>query len=324
MVEIFFIKKFICNIIALQIMKEKKFNIIGIGEILWDIYDDKKFLGGAPANVAIHCQQLGETGIIGSRVGDDELGQEIFDAVHKRGMETHYIQVDDDKPTGTVKVKLDKNGKPQFDCTSDVAFDYLEMNAKLNELSQYADAILFGTLAQRSDKSREAIQKFLKQSEHALKIYDINLRGWDNKTKEIVNQSLALADAIKLNDDELHILNNAWQPAYDTIPFLKYLVAEFNLKFAALTLGEHGCILVEPDRVVEQRGIKIKPIDTTGCGDAFAAALIYQTLHGKPLKQIAAFSNLVGAYVAGFPGATPEYSIRGLEKFERDVFSEKR
>ena len=297
-------------------MNEKKFNIIGIGEILWDIYNDKKYLGGAPANFAIHCHQLGDNGIIVSQVGNDDLGQEVFDALNKRGIDNRYIQVDSKNPTGTVEVKLDKNGKPQFNCTKDVAFDYLEVNTTLNELSLIADAILFGTLAQRSDQSRESIQTFLRQSEHALKIYDINLRGWDNKTKEIVNQSLVFADAIKLNDDELRILNAAWQPSYDPISFLKYLITEFNLKFAALTRGENGCILIGHDQVVELDGIKIKPLDTTGCGDAFAAALIRTFLQEKPLKQIAAFSNLVGAYVAGFPGATPEYSIHDLEEFE--------
>lgn len=304
-------------------MNKKQFNIIGIGEILWDVYGDKKFLGGAPANFAIHCQQLGNNGIIVSRVGDDELGKQVYDALHKRGMENRYIQVDKNKPTGTVKVKLDEKGKPQFDCTSDVAFDYLEMSPELSQLSHRADAILFGTLAQRSDRSRETIQDFLKQSGHALKIYDINLRGWDDKIKETVNQSLTLANVIKLNDDELRILNDAWKPKYDSISFLKYLISKFNLKFASLTRGENGCLLLDPDRSVEQEGIKIQPVDTTGCGDAFAAALIHHTLHGKSLNQVAAFSNLFGAYVAGFPGATPEYTITDLEKFEQEIFSKK-
>jgi len=297
-------------------MDTKKFNIVGIGEILWDIYENKKFLGGAPANFAIHCQQLGNTGIIASRIGNDELGREVVNSLHKRQLESNYIQLDFDKPTGTVKVNLDKNGNPQFECTTDVAFDYLQLDSKLSQLAHHSDAILFGTLAQRNDRSRETIQKFLKLSVRAFKIYDINLRGWNKKIKEIVNQSLILADAIKLNDDELYILRSAGQPGTDNIAFLKYMISEHNLKFAALTLGEDGCILVEPDEIVEHKGIKIRPIDTTGCGDAFAAALIHYYLRGKSLKEIAALSNLLGAYVALFPGATPQYSTAELARFK--------
>ncbi len=300
-------------------MKATKFNIIGIGEILWDIYEDEKYLGGAPANFAIHCQQLGDNGIIASRVGNDELGDEITNSLLQRELETGYIQQDSDKPTGSVKVTLDKNGKPKFDCTRDVAFDYLSMNANLSQLAQNADAILFGTLAQRSNKTRATIQQFLKQAADAFKIYDINLRGWDDQTEEIVNQSLTLASAIKLNDDELNTLRNAWKPGIDDIAFLQYLIEVYQLKLAALTLGENGCILVKPGEVVEQQGIKIKPIDTTGCGDAFAAAMIHYYLRQKPLNEIASFSNQLGAFVALFPGATPVYSSANLLQFELEV-----
>jgi len=302
-------------------MRPNKFNIIGIGEILWDVYETEKFLGGAPANFAIHCKQLGDNGIVVSRTGCDDLGHEVINSLQKRELETDYIQQDLTKPTGTVRVSLDKDGKPKFQCTTDVAFDYLQIDNKLSDLAQHADAILFGTLAQRNDISRQTIQQFLKQSVHAFKIYDINLRGWDEKIKDIVNQSLILTDAIKLNDDELSILKNAWQPEVEDISFLQYLIAEYNLKCAALTLGENGCILAQHDEVVEQKGIKIKPVDTTGCGDAFAAALIHQYLREKSLKEIASFSNLLGAYVALFPGATPEYSNSDLSRFEQDIKS---
>ncbi len=249
------------------------------------------------------------------------MGHQVINSLQKRELETNYIQQDSKKPTGTVKVTLDKNGKPQFQCTTDVAFDYLQIDNKLSDLTHHADAILFGTLAQRNDTSRETIQQFLKQSVHAFKIYDINLRGWDEKIKELVNQSLILADMIKLNDEELDILRNGWKPNVDDISFLQYIIEVYDLKLAALTLGENGCILVQPDEVVEQKGVKINPADTTGCGDAFAAGMIHYFLHEKPLKEIAGFSNLLGAFVARFPGATPEYSTSDLLRFENNLKS---
>jgi len=299
-------------------MDSNRFKIVGLGEILWDIYEDEKFLGGAPANFAFHCQQLGDTGIIASRVGNDELGQELLDSLNNRELSIDFIQKDFDYPTGTVKVMLDDQSKPHFECTTNVAFDYLQMNDQLRHLAKNADAVLFGTLSQRNKVSRETIQTFLKISVHSFKIYDINLRGWDENIEKIVLKSLVLADAIKLNDEELNILRNAWQRELEDTSFLQYLIMKYSLKFAALTLGENGCILVGPDRVVQQKGIKIKPKDTTGCGDAFAAALIHQYLREKPLDEIASFSNLLGAYIALFVGATPDYTQSDLARLKKE------
>ena len=302
-----------------ELVNKQKFNIIGLGEILWDIYDNDKFLGGAPANFAIHCQQLGNDGIVVSRIGNDTLGDEIKTALEKRNLITDYLQIDSQKPTGTVQVSLDEKGKPQFICTKDVAFDYLQFNGQLENLARQTDAVLFGTLAQRNSVSGEVIQKFVQRASRAIKIYDINLRGWDSATRKVVFQSLELANAIKLNDEELTILKNVLQPHAEDIDFLKFLMEKYNLKLAALTLGENGCILMDLHDVIKIKGINIKPVDTTGCGDAFAAGMIHQFLRGKPLYDVAFFSNLIGAYVALFAGATPLYALDELEQFRKEI-----
>jgi fructokinase len=299
-------------------MKANNFTIIGIGEILWDIYENEKYLGGAPANFAYHCKQLGDRGIIVSRVGDDDLGRSVIDSLRHRGLETRYIQRDSSRKTGTVHVTIDEKGKPQFQCSTDVAFDYLEFDDRLCSLAQEADAILFGTLAQRNSVSRESIHRFLSSASHAFKIYDINLRGWDNSIEQIVEKSLAHADAIKLNDDELRILKQVWEPGLDDIAFLQFMIDKFELKLAALSLGEDGCLLVRKDKVVREKGIKIKPKDTTGSGDAFAAALVHHILRNNALDEIAAKSNLLGAFIALSPGATPNYTLADLKKFQQD------
>ncbi len=296
-------------------MQDKKFLIIGLGEILWDIYGDQKFLGGAPANFAIHCTQLGDIGVALSRIGNDELGEEIIQALSARGIKTEYLQTDSEKPTGTVDVKLDKNGKPHFTCHTCVAFDYLQVTADSESLVQNADALLFGTLAQRNSEARQTIQQLLKSATKTLKVFDINLRGWNDEVKKIVFDSLNFADVVKLNDDEISMLKMQIDPGESDIEFLKKLTSEFNLKLAALTLGERGCILTDGIDVVQEDGIPISVVDTTGCGDAFAAGLVHQLLRGASLKEIARFSNAIGAFVAQFKGATPMYSREDIEKF---------
>src|SRR5215203_143285 len=81
--------------------------IVGIGEVLWDVYPDgRKVAGGAPFNFAFHCHQLGHPAVIVSRVGDDDLGRELRERVRELGLSDEYIQTDDEHPTGTVRGTL--------------------------------------------------------------------------------------------------------------------------------------------------------------------------------------------------------------------------
>lgn len=296
-------------------MTSSSFKIVGLGEILWDVYEDAKYLGGAPANFAVHCQQLGNAGIIASRIGDDLLGHEMKAELQSRNLTTEFIQADSVIPTGTVNVSLDSRGKPSFQCNSNVAFDYMHMDEKFTGLAKSADAVLFGTLAQREIRTRETVHSFLNEAKRSFKIYDINIRGWDDSTRKIVEKSLQLTDAIKLNDDELAILKQAWNKKLDDMSFLIFLLNEFSLKLIALTLGANGCVLVNENDMVRIDGKKINIKDTTGCGDAFVAGLVHQYLRGKSLKETAEFSNALGAFVAQFPGATPKYSMEEFEAF---------
>jgi fructokinase len=288
---------------------KKMFKIAGLGEILWDIYDDKKFLGGAPTNFAAHVNQAGEYGLILSRIGNDRLGDLLMHELISRNLDVSGIQIDTQKPTGTVKVTLDARGQPSFVCSVDVAFDYMEMNISWRKLAEQVDAVLFGTLAQRHAVSRRAIQAFLKSSDHALKLYDINLRGWSEETENIVKASLTLADLIKLNGDELALLKESYRSTESDVSFCRQLLDVYAIQMAAITYGADGCCLVTSDREVRHPGFQVKAIDTTGSGDAFAAGLIIKYLQGADLEEIAEFGNRLGAFIATRKGAVPEWTM---------------
>ena len=298
-------------------MTDQKFNIIGLGEILWDIYESQKFLGGAPANFAIHCSQLGDHGIVLSRIGKDELGDEIIRALRSRNIETEYLQIDQEKPTGTVDVALDEHGKPTFTCHEGVAFDYLQADESSELLVKNTHAILFGSLAQRNSIAKRAIQKLISLADNGIAVFDINIRGWDEHTRQVVLDSLRMADIVKMNDDEIKILKSELASNYSDADFLKKLVYDFHLKLAALTSGENGCMLTNGETIVSENGIKVNVVDTTGCGDAFAAGMINKFLRSAALEEIAIFANAVGAFVATFKGATPFYSKDEIEDFMR-------
>lgn len=293
----------------------EKLKIAGLGEVLWDIYEDKKYLGGAPANFAAHVNQAGAFGIILSRVGNDPLGDQLMEELLSRDIDVSGVQVDPQHPTGTVKVTLDENGVPDFQCIEDVSYDYMEFNEIWRNIAQEIDAVLFGTLAQRSAVSRKALQRFLQQTA-AVKVFDINLRGWSEQIRQTVTDSLQLADIIKLNRDELQRLKQISNKGQDDFDFLRQLIKDYDLKMAALTVGAKGCYVLTATEKAYHPGFKIKVVDTVGAGDAFAAGMVVKYLSGALPAEIAEFGNRLGALVSMKNGAVPQWNYSELMALE--------
>lgn len=313
--------------------------VVGIGEILWDIIGSEKHLGGAPTNFAYHASALGDVGVPVSRVGSDELGSETLASAKALGIRTEYIQIDRFLPTGTATVALDAAGQPRFEISRGVAWDNLVASRRLLQLARRADAVCFGTLAQRSTASRRAIRMFLEAAPQALLVCDLNLRaefaeqhsegislpvlvgataqsrhcanakrrpcGNVATVSEIIVDSIRSADVLKLNEGELCRLKVLFGHRGASDQFLLWLIREFELRMVCVTRGARGCVLRTMRRRVVSHGVRVRVVDTVGCGDAFTAALVHHMLRRRSLRETAAFANRVGAYVASQPGATP-------------------
>lgn len=288
------------------------FKIAGLGELLWDLYDQQRHPGGAPANFAYHARRCGAHAILLSRVGDDEAGRDLKECLAHSGVDISAIQTSPDKSTGSVLVHIDSTGHPRFECSRDTAFDQLECGRQWLELAPQLDALLYGTLAQREVTSRQAIRRFLQHTGNALRLFDLNLRGWNETTREIVEYSLRNCDIIKMNEAELALLQENQGTKVEGEEFLSGLVRSNGIKLAALTLGSQGCCLVTRDVIIRHPGFRVPVVDTTGCGDAFAAALAYSTLHKASLEEAAEFANRLGAFVATCEGAMPEWNQADL------------
>lgn len=282
-----------------------KKTVLGLGELLWDCFGDQRRSGGAPANVAFHAAQLGATGVIVSRLGQDELGHELVAYLEKQGLSTQWIQRDPQHPTGTVTVHTDSADHPQYTIHEDVAWDHLEYDENLSVVLNRADAICFGSLAQRSPQSRQTIRQCLETKKTALRVFDVNLRPpWVDK--DILEASLNHSDVVKLNDEEvapvatLLDITNANLDA-----FVEALMKRYALRVVCITRAEKGCLLFSGNERVEAPGRAVTVADAVGAGDAFTAALVCGLLSDWPLQSIANFANQVGALVASHPGATP-------------------
>ena len=325
-------------------------NVVGLGEVLWDLLPTGHQLGGAPTNFAYHVHALGtqvraQAKVI-TRVGDDDYGREILRRFVEMGLDTTTIQVDKTAPTGTAKVEISTDGQTHFTIQENVAWDFLAPIDEALAAARRADAICFGTLAQRSAPSRATIQQLVAASPaNMLRVLDINLRQ-PFYLRGVIEESLQLANVLKLNDEELSILaemfNLAASPkscgadapvrvsaaeqssvptgacAADQIKRqIKCLAKTFGLRLVALTRGANGSLLYQESekRWSDYPSRPIKVVDTVGAGDSFTAALVLGLLRKKDLDEINEIANEVARYVCSQPGATPPMPLEFAKRF---------
>lgn len=284
---------------------ERRPVLVGIGEVLWDLYPDGAHLGGAPANFACHAAALGAEAWIISAVGADELGDRAVEQLRVQGAPVDHIARDREHATGRVNVTLDAEKRPTFEIATDAAWDHIPWSDGLEQLAGRADAVCFGTLAQRSPVSRETLHRFLREMRPpALRMFDVNLRQHFHD-REMIERSLELASAVKLNEDELPVVASLCgiRPAR-TRATLKALARQFGLQLVALTCGPRGAILVAGDEESVEPATAVRVVDTVGAGDAFTAALVCDFLRGVSLTDANRRANAVAAFVCSLSGAT--------------------
>ncbi|HZT36935.1 MAG TPA: PfkB family carbohydrate kinase [Bryobacteraceae bacterium] len=282
--------------------------IAGIGEALFDVFPGgRRRLGGAPVNFAVHAGQLiaaSGRAIPVSRIGRDALGREIRTALARFGLDDAFLQEDADRPTGEVRVRISDAGEPSYDILRNAAWDAIEYTDDLRRLSASCDAVCFGTLAQRSERSRRSIQQFVSDARRAWRLFDINLRQHFYDAS-ILERGFALASAAKLNEEELLVVARLFQLAPDP----EVIRRRFALEHLIYTRGERGTVICGATGVYEGASARFErhpEADSVGAGDACAAAVTVGILSHWPLQQVADFANQVGAYVASQPGGAPE------------------
>lgn len=279
--------------------------IVGIGEVLWDHFEDKDnyVLGGAPFNFAYHVNQFGLNSLVISAIGNDKLGQKLEADVKKKNVP--YMLERLNLPTGVVNVK-EVDGKPRYDILTERAWDYIPNTEQLKEIAANTKAVCFGSLAQRSETSRNSILAFLDaMPSDALRIFDINLRqNW--YTEEVIKTSLQKANVLKINDDELLIIQRMF--GYIDITqenTCRLIMRDYQLDMLILTCGDKGSYIFTKDEMSYLSTNDIKVVDTVGAGDSFTASFIASMLKGKTIHEAHRIAVNVSAFVCTQAGATP-------------------
>ena len=279
--------------------------IVGLGEALWDVLPEGKKLGGAPANFAYHAGQFGlDTSAI-SALGEDALAEETIDALKEHNL--NYLMPRVPYPTGTVQVTLAEGGIPTYDIKEGVAWDNIPYTDEMAEIARQARAVCFGSLAQRNSVSRENIRQFLADTPaDCLKICDINLRQ-QFYSKEILEDSFKLCNILKINDEELVVVNRMF--GYDGLDMrqtCEKMVQDYGLKMLVLTCGTNGSYVFTDDGLTSfQDTPKVAVADTVGAGDSFTGSFCACIINGKPVQEAHKIAVKVSAFVCTQNGAMP-------------------
>ena len=274
--------------------------------MLWDVFPDGEHFGGAPANVAVHAAGLGAEALMISAVGKDARGDEALQRLAAFGVDCSAVARLADHPTGVVHVRIDAAGLPSYDIAVGSAWDFIPWTAPVERAAQRADAICFGTLAQASPESRATIRRAVAATrEAAWRLFDVNLRQ-TYYDAALLLASLDLANAVKLNEEELPVVARlCGLESVTPVEQLRELCGRFGLRLAALTRGARGSLLVSARGVWDASAPRTEIVDTVGAGDAFTAALLVGMLAGESPDAVNRRANAVAAYVCSQAGATP-------------------
>lgn len=285
-------------------MENKKPIVVGIGELLWDVLPTGKRAGGAPINFVYHATQMGAEGYAISAVGNDLSGTEIVQELEKNHISNSLGTVE--YPTGSVMVEL-KEGIPTYTIIEGVAWDHIPLTQESIDLIKRADAICFGTLALRSQASKETTLSLLSYArEDALRFFDINIRQ-SYYSKELIETLLHKANVFKINDEELVLLRDMCKLEGSDEEVCRQILQKYNLKYLVLTAGCAFSSIYTANEVSTIPTPRVEVADTVGAGDSFSGAFVYSVLTGKSLREAHQTAVETAAFVCTQEGAWPPY-----------------
>lgn len=295
----------------------KKLKAVAYGEVLWDVFDQVKKIGGAPLNVALRMKTLGCDVAMISCVGNDQDGDAIIDQVKSMGLETNAIMQSENFPTGLVNVTLNERGSATYEINYPSAWDKIVLNDFAKKVVADADVLIYGSLVCRDEVSRKSLEELLKTKVY--KVFDVNLRK-PHYSYEILEQLMHSADFIKFNDEELLEIAKAMHSPFTSLEEnMQFIADKTKATGICVTKGKHGALLLWDEKIYENTGYPVQVADTVGAGDSFLAALTTSLLTGKDPQSAIDFACAIGALVAASPGANPIISASKIEELMQKV-----
>lgn len=283
--------------------------ILSFGEILWDIYPDKKYIGGAPLNFAAHLAKHGENTYMLSALGNDDLGKQALAELKKWSINTEYVNINDKKDTGKCLVTLDDNAVPSYNLKQDVAFDFISCE----NVHEDFDALYFGTLALRNKYNLDSLHKLLKSQNFKNVFVDVNIRA-PFYSFDSVNFCMNNATILKISSEELPVICDLLfkNDNINYKDFAKLIKENYsNIKIIIITLGNKGsyCYDCKQNNEFNCEPQKVTVASTVGAGDSFSAAFLYKYFKNNDIESAMKYATKISGYVVSKYEAVPDYNI---------------
>ncbi|HEY0059836.1 MAG TPA: carbohydrate kinase [Flavisolibacter sp.] len=283
--------------------------VVCFGEVLWDILPSGPVPGGAPMNVAYHLHKQGLEPQLITSIGNDKEGDELRSLFESHGVSTRLFQSNGHHETGKVYAHPNEQNEVAYEIVQPVAWDFIEWRPELKELVAQARYFVFGSLAARSEVSRNTLFSLLENAPYG--VVDINLRP-PHYNRRLVEQLLHKASFLKLNEAELDLISAWSSKLINTEDKVRALADVFDLSTIVVTMGEKGALLFMDGTVYRHGGFKVRVADTVGSGDAFLAGLLSKLNAGTQPAPALEYANALGALIATKIGACPDYTAEEI------------
>lgn len=284
--------------------------VVCYGEILWDVLPSGEWPGGAPMNVAYHLHKLNRQVSLITAIGNDPHGTALVNLLSKWGIGIGHAHTDHYHPTGMVYAHQKDLHEMVYDIVYPSAWDFIIWNDQYADLMQETDYLVFGSLACRNHASANTLFKLLETAKK--KVLDINIRP-PHFSKKTVEQLLHKTDILKLNLAELDLIAGWYSPVQTVTDKIQLIRDRFLINTIVVTLGDKGALLCMDGELYEHPGYKVQVADTVGSGDAFLAAFLTQLIDRAPPEKMLDFACAMGALIASYTGACPEYDIHEIK-----------
>ncbi|MFC0344125.1 carbohydrate kinase family protein [Epilithonimonas hispanica] len=301
-------------------MNNKKSYAVCFGEVLWDIFPTGSRAGGAPFNVAYNLDKMGVEVQMISKVGNDELGKNLLEQIDSWEISTNHIQIDNEKPTGTVIANFDEHGEAHYDIVKNVAWDNIQITPEQKELIQNSEAFVFGSLIARNKESKNTLLELIELSK--FRVFDVNFRP-PFIDFELIKTLLHKANLVKMNKAELRtIIEFLGEEYLDEDTSIKHIQNYFDLNEIVLTKGSKGARYFVGNENYTFSAVSIDVQDTVGSGDSFLAGFLSKRIQGKNPQEIMKQAVSLGAFITSKSGACPDYSYEEFKSFREEHYSQ--
>ncbi len=276
--------------------------LLAFGEVLYDVFGERKTIGGAPLNVACHFHKCGGDADIISAVGDDKLGRDALSLMRDAGVGTEYVTVSG-YPTGRADVVI-TGSEADYVFNFPCAWDDIRLP---HTLPGSVDVFYWGTLALRSERSLETFHSLSSSIKAKIRYFDVNIRK-KYYSESIIREGLESCNILKVNENELPLI--LFLSGAEDVPSLR---KKYSIDIVILTEGEKGSTVYE-ESAVHIPAVRTHVVDTVGAGDSYSACFLYYYLESGDAEKAARNASLLSSFVCSKRGGMPSYDITEVLK----------